>query len=245
MRQFRHLPHPPRFVDTRLNYGREVVAEFGSVIAPFRVALDLGAGPGADLCSLRSVCSEAHLHGVDVISDNQDTLRSYGFTAHSLDLERDPLPFEDEAVDLIVSNQVMEHLKDVFWVMHEISRCLAVGGHLIVGVPNLASLHNRILLMSGRQPTSINNSSAHLRGYTKGDMVRLMENGFPGGYECLAVRGANFYPFPRYPATWLARWFPTFAWGVFLLMKKTMPYDKGFLTWPVEASLETNFYVGR
>ena len=53
----------------------------------------------------------------------------------------------------MIANQILEHTKEVFWIWHEIARVLAPQGQLILGVPNLASAHNRLLLLLGRQPT--------------------------------------------------------------------------------------------
>jgi len=43
-------------VDPRLNYGREIVAHYLSIVSPFSAALDLGAGEGKDLEAARSLC---------------------------------------------------------------------------------------------------------------------------------------------------------------------------------------------
>lgn len=93
-------------------------------------------------------------------------------------------------------NQIFEHVKEVFWILHEVTRVLKKGGSLIVGVPNLASLHNRFLLLLGAQPTSIQNDSAHLKGFTKSDFKKLLQSGFNGGYKLEGFAGSNFYPFP-------------------------------------------------
>ncbi len=160
-----------------------------------------------------------------------------------MNLELDPLPFEDGSIDVVLSNQVMEHVKEIFWILHQVTRSLRVGGYLILGVPNLASYHNRLLLLLGKQPTAIQNHSAHLRGYTRHDILRMFEMIFPGGYELVGFRGANFYPFPSFLAKPLAKILPNGAWGIFMLFKKKRVYNEEFLMHPVVARLETNFYV--
>jgi SAM-dependent methyltransferase len=229
-------------VDRQLNYGRENIAAFFQKAAPFRNVVDLGAGGGADLELAAQVCPEAKRYAVEAYPPNVELLRSR-HEVLELNLELDSLPFEDESIDVIVSNQVMEHVKEVFWILHEASRSLRVGGHLILGVPNLASYHNRLLLLLGRQPTVIQNHSAHVRGYTKHDILRMFEMIFPGGYELQDFRGANFYPFPPVLAKPLATVLPNGAWGIFMLFKKVRPYAEEFLMHPIKAELETNFYV--
>jgi len=162
-----------------------------------------------------------------------------------LDIERGVFPFANESIDVVVANQILEHTKEIFWIFHEITRVLTVGGKLIIGVPNLASLHNRLLLLIGIQPTSIQNASAHVRGYTKYDLLRFLRNCFPDGYELKGFGGSNFYPFPPIIARPLARIFPNMAWGIFFMFEKQKPYQREFLDFPVTNRLETNFFLGK
>jgi hypothetical protein len=84
-------------------------------------------------------------------------------------------------------------MKELFWIAHQVSRVLRVGGSFVIGVPNLASLHNRVLLALGRQPTSIRSASAHVRGFTKPDLAAFLGDCFPGGYRLDGLAGGNFY----------------------------------------------------
>jgi hypothetical protein len=90
----------------------------------------------------------------------------------------------------------------------------------------------------------LKNNSAHVRGFTKGDVIQLLESGFPGGYRLQGFGGSNFYPFPPLLARPLAAAFPSMAWGIFFHFQKTQSYRGSFLTYPIEQQLETNFYVG-
>jgi SAM-dependent methyltransferase len=230
-------------VDKTLNYGRSSIAAFLRQISPFRNIVDLGAGWGSDLAIATELCPSSKRYAVETYPPYIEALK----VQHEvlvLNLEKDPLPLEDESVDVVMSNQVLEHVKEIFWILHEASRTLRTGGHLIIGVPNLASFHNRLLLLLGRQPTVIQNRSAHLRGYTKHDLLRTFEVVFPGGYELEGFQGANFYPLPPMLARPMARLLPNGAWGIFLLLKKNRPYHDEFLTYPAAQKLETNFYLG-
>jgi 2-polyprenyl-3-methyl-5-hydroxy-6-metoxy-1,4-benzoquinol methylase len=71
-----------------------------------------------------------------------------------VDLETERFPAESGAFDVTVMNQVLEHLKNIFLPLTEICHVLKVGGHLAVSVPNICALHNLVLLMAGRQPTT-------------------------------------------------------------------------------------------
>jgi methionine biosynthesis protein MetW len=231
-------------IDRTLNYGRHAVSELCDLAAPFDRVVDLGAGAGDDLASARRASPGAELHGVELEPDKFAELTRNGIAVHAIDLEHEPLPFEDESVDLVISNQTLEHTKEIFWIFHQMVRVLRVGGHLLVGVPNLAGIQNRILLAAGRQPSVIRTASAHVRGFTIPGLEDFIDQCFPGGLELVTVRGSNFYPLPRAPALWFARRWPRLAWSVFLLWRKTRAYESEFLRYPHDEALETPFFLG-
>ena len=232
-------------VDKSLNYGRHNIRGFLQNIGSFQSVLDLGAGQGDDLMIAKEIAPSARLYALEGYPPYVDILTRQGIEVFNFDLERERFPFEDESLDVIMVNQVMEHVKDVYWILHEVSRVLKKGGHFIVGVPNLASLHNRFMLLLGRQPSTIRNDSAHVRGYTKGDFMNLMNSGFPNGYELAAFKGSNFYPFPPFLAKPLAEMLPSMGVGIFMSLRKTRSYEgRGYLVYPIEQRLETKFYLG-
>jgi SAM-dependent methyltransferase len=232
-------------IDRTLNYGRHHIRRFLSSSGNCQKVLDLGAGRGEDLLCARDVNPNAALYGLEAHPANVQLLRSKGVDVKSVDIEREKFPFAPESLDVVMANQILEHTKEIFWIFDQISRVLKVKGHLILGVPNLASLHNRLLLALGMQPTPIQNNSAHIRGFTKGDVLRLLESAFPEGYQLVGFGGSNFYPFPSVIARPLAAVFPTMAWGIFFDFQKVKPYSGEFLRYPVQEQLETNFYIGQ
>jgi SAM-dependent methyltransferase len=231
-------------IDRRENYGRHLIRRFLADARPYRRVLDIGAGKGDDLLAARAIEPGAALRAVEVHPPNVALLESHGVAVSRLDIERDPLPAPDGGIDVVIANQILEHTKEVFWILHEITRILPVGGRLIVGVPNLASLHNRLLLLAGRQPTPIRTASAHVRGFTKRDLLGFLDEVFPGGYALRGHGGSNFYPFPALIARPLAHALPGLAWGLFLHLEKRREYDGAFLAFPHLRRLETNFFVG-
>ncbi|WP_051564587.1 class I SAM-dependent methyltransferase [Desulfovermiculus halophilus] len=225
-----------RMIDRTLNYGRHHIRAFLARARPFRSIIDLGAGKGDDLNLAAQAEPQAIQLAIEVNPCYAEALREKGIKVSAIDIERDTLPVEDNSVDVVIANQVLEHTKDIFWILHEVSRALPVGGKFLVGVPNLAALHNRILLAIGRQPSPIKTASAHVRGFTKRDFLSFLEAAFPGGYQLLAFGGSNFYPFPPVIATRLASLFPNLAWGIFLMLEKRRDYKDQFmsLTTPME-----------
>ena len=234
-------------IDRSLNYGRHHIKKFLLEGVPYASVLDLGAGKGNDLMIARSIMPEAKLYALEYYTPNVEKLANMQVEVFSFDIERNVFPFADESLDVVILNNVFEHVKEVFWILHEITRVLKQGGHLIIGVPNLAALHNRIRLAFGKQPSSLKNSSAHLRGYTKKDMVSLLNTGFESGVKGYILRnfkGSNFYPFPPSLAKPLAGLMPQLSTCIFFNFEKVKPYSIGYLEYPIQQSLETNFYLG-
>lgn len=231
-------------IDRSLNYGRQHIRRYLEQCAPYSVVLDLGAGPGSDLLIAKEISPQTEIHGVEVYEEYAQKLSDKGIRVHRSNIECDKLPFADNSVDVVIVNQILEHVKEVFWVFHEMTRVLKVGGRVIVGVPNIAAFHNRILMLAGRQPTQLKNASAHVRGYTKHDMLHFVNSCFPKGYDLENFKGSNFYPFPGPIAKVLSTIFPNMSWGIFLLFKKVRPYNSEFITFPTFMKLETNFYTG-
>lgn len=228
-------------IDRSLNYGRPLVRRWLEAARPFRTVLDIGAGEGADLAIAQAVEAAARRIAIEVWPPNVEQLRGAGAEVHQVDLERERLPLEDGTIDVVIANQILEHTKEIFWIFHEIARVLRPGGRLIVGVPNLASLHNRLLLLAGRQPSVIKSASAHVRGYTRADLLGFLEQAAPGTFRLLDTGGANFYPLPPALARPAARLLPGMAWGLFLHLEKAGAYERQFLDFPTAARLETNF----
>ena len=229
-------------IDRSLNYGRHIIEYFAKQIKDYDSVLDIGAGSGDDLMIYKKVNPYANLYALEGYEPNIVKLESKGIKAYNHNLEIDKFPFNSESIDVVNANQVLEHTKEIFWIFHEVTRTLKVGGYFVLGVPNLASLHNRILLLFGKQPTSIQNNSAHVRCFTKSDLLQFLN--IWGGYKVIYFKGSNFYPFPPILAKPLARLLPNMAWSIFFLLKKIKRYKDEFIKWPIDKRLETNFYVG-
>jgi SAM-dependent methyltransferase len=237
--------HPlARFTDQRETYGPLVVEQLVRGLNGLELVVDLGAGSGRDLEIVRRFHPKAKRIAVEAGREYADSLSEKADEVCVVNIEHDPLPLVDGSADLIIANQVLEHTKEIFWIFHEVSRSLKIGGHFLFGVPNICSLHNRFLLFVGTQPTQHKLCSAHVRPFSKGDTLAFLDACFPGGYQLVEFRGAQFYPFPRSLARLLANVLPTFAFTIFFMIRKTKEYNAEFATYPARAQLETNFWTG-
>lgn len=230
-------------VDHKETYGRHILKKIIEDIN-IQECLDIGCGAGDDLLIVKKRYPNSKLYGIDFDEWNKEILNIKGIEQISVNLEDKPLPFEDNSLDLIIGNQIMEHTKEIFWINQEIFRCLKVGGVFFMGVPNVLSLHNRILMLFGGHPTCNKSVSAHVRVFSKRDVKQFYN--VIGGDSCKVERfyGAQFYPFPKGIARVLANTFPSLAFSSFYVIRKTGEFSTEFIDWPKKANLETNFFVG-
>lgn len=209
-------------------YGEYAISRMLRHKGPFKKALDLGAGIGRDLEIIRKYSPEAELFGIEFDAQQCALLKNQGVKTYQVDLESSRLPFEDETFDIVIINQVLEHIKDIFFVLHETARVLKKGGYVLIGVPNVASMHNRALLLFGRHPTQAKSYSAHIRTFSKQDTEIMIEQAGKGAFQLVDFSGAQFYPFPKSIARIFASAFPSFAFSIFFLFCKQSAYRDSF-----------------
>jgi 2-polyprenyl-3-methyl-5-hydroxy-6-metoxy-1,4-benzoquinol methylase len=192
---------PPEIVQRGINRNwtdyRYVINQLCKLLALFPVApldyLDLGAGAGV----IPSVLALAGLRVtvVDIWSqhikefDNQmgDSAEFFArfeklhmrWVEHNI-LEP-PLPFPARSFDMISLFEVLEHLQQPHIVLQEISRLLRPDGLLVITVPNVANLRNRIRLLMGRSPHADDIETwfapgfhGHLRELTMDEVQRIL-----------------------------------------------------------------------
>jgi SAM-dependent methyltransferase len=75
-----------------------------------------------------------------------------GFEVVGCDINADRWPFEDGSFDVILTNQVIEHVPNTDHFVKEIGRLLSDRGYAIVSTPNLAAMTNILMLMLTFQP---------------------------------------------------------------------------------------------
>jgi SAM-dependent methyltransferase len=156
--------------------------------------LDVGCWDGELSERCGAALGAKRMLGVEVYEEPAVAAEAKGLEVARVDLETNRFPWEDGSVDVVVCNQVLEHLKNIWLPMTEMHRVLRPGGHAVLSVPNLASLHNRVLLALGRQPTSIRLFGPHVRGYAFREFCDFVARG--SAYEIERRLTAGFYPLP-------------------------------------------------
>ncbi len=208
-----------------LLYGRDVISNWCRTFInesnhdDFKI-LDIGCGKGDDLLQIKNVIKDKNLdlHGLEIYAPYEKIARKEGIKTISIDIEKDAIPFENEYFDIIIANQIIEHAKEIFWIFSEISRLVKKDGIVIVGFPNLLSLHNRLIVLLGEQPPTIELLGAHIRSLSAPSFKRFVEMG--EYFKVLETAGSNFYPFPPKISIPLSKIFPKLSVCLFFLIKR-------------------------
>jgi SAM-dependent methyltransferase len=131
-----------------------------------------------------------------VIYDVQDT-RDPEVTAETdfaaVDLETDAFPAPDGDFDLVIWNRELVTVKHAGRALREARRALRPGGVMIITLPNLAALHNRLLLLAGFQPTTLHiYHGDHVRGFASRPMTRVLTRDL--GFSVQRMAGVGLAP---------------------------------------------------
>lgn len=200
--------------------------------------LDVGCGNGAKTARYAGdlgVPAE-NVYGIDIF-DRYVDMAGKRLHAMKLDLERDPFPFTDERFGLVICNQILEHLKNMFLPLSEMERVVRTGGYLAIGVPNLAALHNRLLIFLGRQPVCNAITGPHVRCFAHKAFLEFLASN--RNFELIFTTGSSLYPFPYPLVKTGARLFPGLSAYTFYLLKK-IKHDPHNSVWRVDSIGDTN-----
>ena len=186
--------------------------------------LDVGCGDGSRTLRMAQyfLIPPTRTYGLDFNRTYIDQCQNL-FHAERVDLDIDRIPYEDETFDLVVCNQVLEHLKNYNMVLHEILRVTKPGGYMMIGIPNLAHLINRFYLLFGIQPMCLDITSSHVRGFTHNAFKKKL-NSLPGITYFDCAGSELIYPLPLFVARPLSKICTGFcAYICYLARKKELP----------------------
>lgn len=176
---------------------------------PLRI-VDVGCGDGeatrriADAAEARNAGHT--VAGSDWAQGPLERAHKRGLTVFRGTLEPPGLPLATESVDVVVLNEVIEHLVDTDGAVDELRRILKPGGYLLLSTPNLAAWFNRVALLLGVQPVFSEVSlrrvfgrpgrvvAGHLRLFTRRALVDFLE---AEGFRDVRTTGACYHDTPR------------------------------------------------
>ncbi len=177
--------------------------------------VDLGCGDGALTVRLARDLEPESVSVVEVFDPHVRAATGRGFTVAEADLNAH-LPFPADSFDLVVSNQVIEHLYDTDLFVAENARIAKPGGLVIVSTENASSWHNIGALVLGWQAFSLTNVSGLAAGVGNPLALRRGDEGWPfpmqhhrifslrglielgtlHGLQLVRALGAGYHPLP-------------------------------------------------
>lgn len=208
----------PWLQDAEYRLLKQVIVDMlAPVVEPADKLLDVACWDGEATRFYGRRLGITDLHGVDYTQVAE--ARERGVQVLEADLEQGAFPYEDDTFDVVVANQIFEHLKQIYRPLSEIHRILKPGGHLLFSVPNLAALHCRVQLALGIQPSTIQLFEAHVRGFTHRTMRPFLTHN--GLFTIEDWRGSGLYPLPPSLSQRLSRPLRSISVYQLYLLRKT------------------------
>ena len=171
--------------------------------------VELGCGDGSLFMEVADALGIRDVYGVDIDEMVLKKAACRGIKVFEADLNSDPLPFKDDFFDIVLMEEVIEHLVNPDNAIREAYRILKRGGLFLLSTPNLAWWLNRLALLLGYQPywsecSTIYNVgkfkrnlrqplSGHLRLYTYKALKQLLEL---HGFQVIASKGVTYNNLP-------------------------------------------------
>src|SRR3990167_9344738 len=115
--------------------------------------LDVGCGDGKQTLLYKNVVSCSTIDGIDGQLGRVKAAQSKGVDARVAYIEK-KWPYPNKSLDVVITNQVIEHVLSIDHFIEETYRVLKPGGYSIVSTENLASWHNIGALVLGYQDFS-------------------------------------------------------------------------------------------
>jgi SAM-dependent methyltransferase len=167
------------------------------------IALDVGCGTGR--LAARLAPRWPRYIGVDVVRHaGLDPACEF----HAVDLDTEPLPLPDDAVDLTLSIETIEHLENPRRFVRELARVTRPGGCVIVTTPNQLSVLSLLCLLTRGRFVAFQDVDypAHVTALLESDLCRIAgECGLTDARVDYSRAGRVPLTRRRYPAALSAR----------------------------------------
>lgn len=130
-------PADPAEISKRRRNGTDNQGQY--IARPGMKVLDYGCGAGASLLEIEALGAEAY--GIEADPNVQQVIDKLGLRIHIGTL--DDAPFDGVLFDLIVLNQVLEHIPHPETLLEKLRARLKPGGKLVLSFPNADSIFAR------------------------------------------------------------------------------------------------------
>lgn len=103
-----------------------------------RTILDVGCGRASLAAAYRPLNPKARLLGIDVDPTLTALAAVHLHEVVTMDVETDPLPFDvPDGIDCIIYDEILEHLRDPWAMIHRHAEALSADGVMLICVPNI------------------------------------------------------------------------------------------------------------
>ena len=209
-------------VDARLecilNFVRDTLKQSGG--GAITRVLDVGCANGI---VLRSLPPGLQRVGLDISSVLLERVQKAGIETRLCDFDNNPFPLESDSFDLVLANDVIEHVLHTDHVLNEINRVLKPGGLLIISIPNVNQPISLIMqfLLDLTPMFAARYRCTHYRDFTNRLFSRILSI---HGLTILRRQGSFVFPFENNRISRsLAHIIPRWGCQILYLCKKTVP----------------------
>ena len=191
--------------------------------------LDIGCAEGAHTLRYADQVGVSldRVRGVE-LDEHYRVQAAERFETVAVDMEEQELPFSEGTFDVVICNQILEHIKNIRHFIAQVDKVTKNGGYVLFSVPNLAAFHNRLGLLFGWQPRCIKLRTTHVRGFCPRALREFLSLG--NRFKIISVRGSGFYPLPSPFSKFFARAFPGLSVYQAVLLQKMVKGDWDFWT---------------
>ena len=129
----------------------------------------------------------------------EEFIHKHDLVVKRCNIETEPLPFDDNTIDLLLLHEIFEHLRiNPIATLRELNRVLKPNGTMILTTPNLYALHTIILFLIGqglykpyREFSKLYDVGhmGHIREYSTKEMKIFLTN---TGFKIIDVRYAHY-----------------------------------------------------
>jgi SAM-dependent methyltransferase len=215
---------------------------FGMIPDGSRPIRLLDVGPTPFTLFIKEALPDHEVWGLDRTDLLKQRFVQRGVQFKTCNLDDGKVPFADRFFDMIIFTEVLEHVfAPPSEILQEFKRVLRPGGELILGVPNIARLANRLRLALGVSPLPDADNQmkrdwvhghGHLHEYTRREIVDLCrKNGLevlhtsmfsprPGG---ASLGSRNLVRFLSDCASWVV---PSFRYQILLRCRAEQTKDR-------------------
>jgi len=136
--------------------------------------LDIGPGTGRFVQFLKNENANL-ICAADISTEALKCCEKYIDGSQKIDIEHESLQFGDNSFDVIISFEVLEHLREPDNYISEIIRVAKNDALVLVSLPNITSLISRVRMLFGLLPVAIASDKTHVSFYRQKDIIKLFD----------------------------------------------------------------------